>query len=207
MITILDYGLGNPESVKNMLRKLSLDAAITNNKEALLGATVLIIPGVGHFQKAMNNLREQGLIETLNEIALKKSTPVLGICLGMQLFFELSEEGNCPGLGWIEGEITRFDSKGNTLKIPHMGWSEITPQNQTELFHFSDQTPRYYFVHSYHANVKENNQSIASCFYGKDFTCAVQKNNITGVQFHPEKSHLYGMQFFRNYFDTWLNKQ
>jgi glutamine amidotransferase len=110
-----------------------------------LGATALIIPGVGHFQKAMNNLREQGLIETLNEMALKKSTPVLGICLGMQLFFEYSEEGNCPGLGWISGEITRFDSKGNTLKIPHMGWSEITPQNQTELFHFSDHPPPLLF--------------------------------------------------------------
>ena len=200
MITILDYGLGNPESVSNMIRRLGVNAVISSDKDKIEQAKLLIIPGVGHFARAMENLKSMDLLDILNHKALVQKTPVLGICLGMQLFFEHSEEGNVDGLGWIPGVVKKFNLVHPDMKIPHMGWTEVICQNNSPLFIDQEEPLRYYFVHSYHVVCDQNQHAIASANYGYSFTCAARKDNITGVQFHPEKSHLYGFRFFQRYF-------
>jgi glutamine amidotransferase len=201
MILILDYGLGNPESVKNMLKKIGVRAEISSDANLMKQATLLIIPGVGHFATAMHNIHSLGLFNSLHEYAINKQGYVLGICLGMQLFFNRSEEGGANGLGWIDGEVVSLADYIN-LKVPHMGWSSIIPSSKCSLFELEDKKPRYYFVHSYFVNCSDEMNIIGTCEYGINFTCAVQKDNITGVQFHPEKSHLFGVKFFNNYLNS-----
>lgn len=202
MITILDYGLGNPLSVKNMIRKAGGDAEITGDIAKITSAEALIIPGVGHFGHAMGKISELGLLDVLNKKALLDKIPVLGICLGMQLLFTHSEEGNSKGLGWIEGEVKKFTS--TNVKIPHMGWSEVNPKTRTGLFaHFDDEI-RFYFVHSYYVQCKHSENAIAQTQYDQIFDCAVQMGNIYGTQFHPEKSHSFGLKMMKNFISICL---
>lgn len=202
---IIDYGMGNSKSVANMLRKIGAESTITANPRDLQQAAKIIIPGVGSFDNAMINLQQRGLINPLNEYVIEKKVPVLGICLGMHLLAGKSDEGNLPGLGWITGNVKKFnltspDLDKTKLKIPHMGWnSVISSQPEDSIFTGVAQPMRFYFVHSYHFVCKNPENILGSAHYAYDFTCAVRKKNIYGVQFHPEKSHKFGMQVLKNF--------
>lgn len=200
MITIIDYGMGNLGSILNMLRKIGADAVISSSITDIEKADKLILPGVGAFDAGMRNLAHLNLIQTLKYKVLEKKTPILGICLGMQLMTEKSEEGNFSGLGWFKAETKRFSfNGGNNLKIPHMGWNYLSVVRENNLFRQMAETARFYFVHSYHAVCRDPADVIASTFYGYDFVSSVNRDNIYGVQFHPEKSHKYGMKVLRNF--------
>ncbi|WP_417656302.1 imidazole glycerol phosphate synthase subunit HisH [Pseudidiomarina aestuarii] len=203
MIMILDYGMGNCGSIKNMLRYIGAEATTTTQPDALKDAKAIILPGVGSYDHGVKHLEPFKAI--LERKVLHEEVPFLGICLGMQLLLEESEEGQLLGLGWIKGKVKRFDfsslESDQRLVVPHMGWNEIKPGTQSRLIKTLEHNSleRFYFVHSYHAaHVPEENK-IALCHYGYDFTCGIQKNNIYGVQFHPEKSHLFGKQLFKNF--------
>jgi glutamine amidotransferase len=187
MIVIVDYGMGNLGSIQNMLKRIGADALISSDISEIEKADKLILPGVGSFDSAMKNLNNLGLTRILNKKVIEDKTPVLGICLGIQLFTKRSEEGNLPGLGWIDaGTIRfRFDKNQTKLKIPHMRWNTVKIRQESHLFKDMYNDARFYFVHSYH--VVCNNAS------------AIQKENIIGVQFHPEKSHKFGMKILQNF--------
>jgi glutamine amidotransferase len=200
MIHIVNYGMGNLGSIQNMLKKLGVESQIIESPEECLNAEKLILPGVGAFDEAMRQLRENNWIEVLNKKVLEEKVPVLGICLGMQLMTNCSEEGDCKGLGWIEGNTRRFNFAHQTLKVPHMGWNIVRPTNASKLFMREEEEElRFYHVHSYFVELQNQTEEIASTNYGRTFTCAFQKENILGVQFHPEKSHRFGMELLRNF--------
>lgn len=201
MIAIIDYGLGNLGSIKNMLFKIGYtDVQISREPAIINSADKLILPGVGAFDNGMQKIHDSGLLSLLNEHALNKKKMVLGICLGMQLLTRKSEEGVLPGLGWIDAETVRFPfTQEQQLKIPHMGWNEATVKKQHPLVKSLKPHSRFYFVHSYYVKCADSNDELLSCNYGIDFTCAVQHENIMGVQFHPEKSHKFGMHLLRNF--------
>ena len=202
MIAIIDFGMGNLSSIKNMLTRINVNSKITHNKEDIVSANGVILPGVGAFDEAMKNLTDLGIIPLLNQI-VNNNKPVLGICLGMQLMTNKSEEGQLPGLGWIDAEVKKFDFKNNNLdlKIPHMGWNQIKIIQKSALFSGLDIESRFYFVHSYHVICNSRENVLTETFYGYDFHSSFQMNNIVGVQFHPEKSHKFGMRFFMNLID------
>jgi glutamine amidotransferase len=202
MTLILDYGTGNLLSIKNMLRRIGHSEIVISCKlEDLLEADKLILPGVGHFDRGMSKLRDSGLIPTLTKKVLDQKTPILGICLGAQMLFNQSEEGTEKGLGWINGNVKKFDSKilEKGLKIPHMGWSEVAPSKISPLIIGLKNPSRYYFVHSYHMDCKDDSDILYTAEHGYTFTAAVARENILGVQFHPEKSHSFGMQLLDNF--------
>lgn len=205
MISIVSYGVGNVSSVANMVRKVGGEAHICTQPSDLLNGKKIILPGVGAFDHGMQMLKDGGWIEVLNHAVIERKIPILGICLGMQLMCLSSEEGILPGLGWIDADVKRFkfetDSK---LKIPHMGWNTITISKNNHLLTQSDIEQRFYFVHSYHAVCHDEQDILARTFYGYDFTCAFSKENIYGVQFHPEKSHRFGMQMMKNFVEVQL---
>lgn len=198
MITIVDYGLGNLVSVKNMLKKLGAACEISDNKEIIASSTKLILPGVGAFDNGMELLKSKGLLEILNKKVIQDKTPILGICLGMQLLTKCSQEGHEKGLGWVDAETIKFSFKDRTLKIPHMGWNYISVKKENKLVS-QEGKQRFYFVHSYY--VKCNNQAdvIATSDYGTEFTCVINHDNIYGAQFHPEKSLKFGMEVLKNF--------
>lgn len=201
MIAIINYGTGNSSSIQNMLFFLEQeDVRIVTKPEELLGATLIILPGVGSFDNGINKLKKNGFLEILNRLVLDEKVPFLGICLGMQLLFSKSEEGKEEGFGWIDGQIRKFDFGSDNLdkefKIPHMGWNEVFVKNSSFMSEIKNQQ-RFYFVHSYYAEVKNNSDIMAVSNYRDEFTCAVNNKNIYGVQFHPEKSHKFGMEFFK----------
>lgn len=198
MITIIDYGMGNLGSIKNMLKKIGVNAIITNNISLIKNSTKIILPGVGSFNRAMENIKSLGLFEILNEKAIVDKIPILGICLGMQLLANRSEEGVMLGLGCIEGEVKRFNID-RFLKVPHMGWNTVRQQIPHPLFEGMYENPRFYFVHSYHFQPTSSNDILTYTNYGGEFVSAVCKNNIMGVQFHPEKSHKFGMKLLDNF--------
>lgn len=200
MITIVNYGLGNLGSIFNMLKKLGVKSLISSDLDEIARAQKIILPGVGHFDRAMECMNRNGLKEVLTEKALQDKIPVLGICLGMQLLTKSSEEGKLPGLGWIPATTVRFRfQEASNLKIPHMGWnlvSRATPSPLTEEF---ETEHRFYFVHSYHVRVEEEKYSLLKTEHGCSFDSAIQKDNVFGVQFHPEKSHRFGMKLLANF--------
>ena len=201
MIVVVDYGMGNLGAVVNMLEFLGFEAEVSAQPETIVKASKLILPGVGAFDRAMLNLRSMQLIPALEEAVLERKTPVLGVCLGMQLLGRSSEEGHGEtGLGWIAADTVRLDAAAHLgLKIPHVGWSPVQPTPGSLLFAQSGETPRYYFVHSYHMRCDDPGDIAATCEYGERFCCAVSNGHIHGVQFHPEKSHRYGMALLKSF--------
>lgn len=204
MIVIIDYGLGNLGSIKNMFKKVGVDATITSDLSIIEKAEKLILPGVGAFDNGMKNLSERGIIPVLKAKVFQDKTPILGLCLGMQLFCAKSEEGQLPGLGWLDADTIRFkfELTNKNLKIPHMGWNEIRVCQSHPIFQNLEHESRFYFVHSYHVTCRQTSNILAQTFYGYEFTSAVVYENIIGVQFHPEKSHKFGMQLFKNFLEN-----
>jgi len=199
MIVIVDYGVGNVASVLNMLRKVGAKARVGGSVAELETSDKLILPGIGHFGHGMQRLAEAGLIPSLREQALVHRKPILGICLGMQMMTRGSEESDAPGLGWIDAFTHRFPESSG-LRVPHMGWNSIRPSATARLFdHDAAEAERFYFVHSYFVQVAERGDVAASCRYGSEFTAAFERDNLFGVQFHPEKSHLFGMEVLRRF--------
>jgi len=203
MLTIIDYGAGNLASIKNMLKRLDIESLISNRREDILAATKLILPGVGAFDHGMEHLNRSELIAPMNEKVHQNKTPILGICLGVQLLTEGSEEGNSKGLGWIKGKTISFDrTKLRTdQKIPHMGWTEVSHYERSKLFTGMYEEPRFYFVHSYHLQTDDPADVMVEAQYGYRFTAGVERGNILGVQFHPEKSHKFGMRILENFYN------
>jgi glutamine amidotransferase len=201
MITIIDYGVGNLSSIKNMLKRIGVAATITNNLADIEAAEKLILPGVGHFNYGMQQLHKSNVIPILNQRVLQQKVPILGICLGVQLLTKSSEEGNEPGLGWIDGTTIAFNKVaiGNNRKIPHMGWSDVSNYQQSKLFTNMPDEPRFYFVHSYHLQLNNSNDVLVNANYGYEFAAGIEHENILGVQFHPEKSHKFGMKLLENF--------
>jgi imidazole glycerol-phosphate synthase subunit HisH len=200
MITIVDYTMGNPASIRNMLKKLGHASTITNDPAEIITAKKLILPGVGAFDAGMSNLARFGLVEPLGEAVLKRGTPVLGICLGMQLMTRRSDEGEKPGLGWVAADTVKFDRTSNPqLRVPHMGWNLVTAQQPSVLTTSLQAGSRFYFVHGYYVACDNPQDVSLDCDYGKRFHAAFSVGNIHGVQFHPEKSHKFGMALLQNY--------
>lgn len=200
MIAIIDYGCGNLGSIKNMIRKVGGEAIITSDSVQIKQAKKIILPGVGSFDTGMNSLKKSGFIDVLNEKALIEKVPVLGICLGMQLMTKGSEEGIEPGLGWFDAQTIKFKfEKDSKNKIPNMGWKYVHQQKPSAYFKDMYEDPRFYFVHSYYvqSNIKEDILTLTS--YGNEYVSGFEKDNLCGVQFHPEKSHKYGMKLFSNF--------
>jgi len=208
MITIVNYGLGNLASIKNMLKRIGEDSVITSEPADIEQATKLILPGIGAFGAGMKNIQDFGLQAVLNEMVLEKKTPILGICLGMQLLSKMSAEGNVEGLGWIDSETKKFaidpkTMKEQNLKIPLMGWNDVTVKKDSKLFEDMHPEPRFYFVHSYHMVCAQQEDVLLTANHGYEFVCGVEKGNIMGTQFHPEKSHKYGMKLLTNFVNNY----
>lgn len=201
MIAIIDYNLGNVGSIENMLKKLGHQAIITSDPDRLREADKLILPGVGSFDFGMSNLNKMGFVDLLNERVLNDKIPILGICLGMQLLTESSEEGILPGLGFIRAKTVKFpvEYHGTKLNIPHIGWNYVEGRENSPLFTNAYADQRFYFVHSYYVVCSDETSMIATSEYGIQFTCAISRENIFGVQFHPEKSHKFGMNLLKNF--------
>ena len=200
MISILDYGAGNTNSVIRMIERAGGRANRISTIDEILAAKKLIIPGVGAFDHGMTQLSSKGLIDPLNVVAFEKPIPILGICLGMQLMCRGSEEGTEPGLGWIAADVVRFNTtKVNGLRIPHMGWNTLKIVQENPLLPLEDTEKRFYFVHSYRVCCDNLDDPIAITHYGEDFVAAFQRSNLMGVQFHPEKSHRFGMDLIRRF--------
>lgn len=201
MIIILDNFMGNANSVSNMIKFIGNDCKVSSEINDVKNASRIIMPGIGSFDNSMKILKSNlRLLDVLKEKILIKKTLVLGICVGMQIFFEKSEEGKEKGLQWIEGDVVSFKKLDSRVKVPHMGWNNIHITNNNIIFNNKlDKELRFYFVHSYYVKCKHNKHSVGNTFYGKNFTSIVNKENIFGVQFHPEKSHKFGMQLFKNF--------
>jgi len=197
MVVIVDYGVGNLMAIQNIIKKVGGSSTISSDIEAIKCAEKLILPGVGSFDYCAKQLRQRNLIPTLEEEVFINKKKILGLCVGAQLMTKASEEGNMPGLGWVSASTKRFDRQLVPV-IPHMGWTDVafSPSGLTKEF---DGDARFYFVHSYHFNFEDNSQVLGTATYGYQFACAFQHDNIFGVQFHPEKSHKYGMRLFKNF--------
>lgn len=198
MITIVDYGMGNLGSILNMFRRIGAHAVVTGDPERVRAAQKVLLPGVGAFDAAMTRIEASGLREVLDQKALVDKVPVLGICLGMQLLTRGSEEGEIPGLGWIDAQTRRFPARPG-LKVPHMGWNVAAPANGSVLTQDLPEDSRFYFVHSYYVDVDDPACSIMRTTHGVTFDSAVQRDNVFGAQFHPEKSHKFGMKLLQNF--------
>ena len=199
MITVIDYGMGNLGSVINMLKKIGVASKITTDLEEIKTATKLLLPGVGSFDKAMQRINDSGIKEILDYKVLKEETPVLGICLGMQLLTNNSEEGIEKGLGYINASTKKFSFQEKKMKVPHMGWNLVEKSTSSLLTTNFDEESKFYFVHSYYVEVEKQENSILKTTYGLEFDSAIQHKNVYGAQFHPEKSHKFGMKLLDNF--------
>lgn len=195
MLAIIDYGVGNINAFINIYKQLNIPIIRATNASHLDNITKLILPGVGNFDYAMEKFNISGMRDKVDELVLNQNIPVIGICVGLQMMANSSEEGHEKGLCWIDAEVQKFNIKN--LPLPHMGWNDIEVK-PNKLFVNLEVGSKFYFLHSYYFKCMENN-SIATASYGVDFTCAINKNNIYGVQFHPEKSHKYGIQLLKNF--------
>ena len=201
MVVVLDCGIGNITSVAKMINKAGGKALISNRREDIEIANAIIFPGVGAFDNGISKLKALESFELISQQVLQRNVPFLGICLGMQLLFESSEEGQLSGLGWIKGTVKRFSFNAHidkALKVPHMGWNLVNAGDASDLLK-SDEEQRFYFVHTFHASSVDDEFVMGTTVYGYNFVSAVSKNNIYGVQFHPEKSHRFGLAFFKNF--------
>ncbi len=201
MIIIVDYGLGNLGSIKNMLNKIGYESDVTSDITLINDAEKLILPGVGAFDQGMKNLEEMGLIPILNQKILIEKTPILGICLGMQLMGNRSEEGVLEGLRWIDAETFRFENAQTDKRfpVPHIGWEYVLTRENNPLVHNLPDKPKFYFAHSFYVKCNKRENVLLTSEYIHKFDSGFQKENILGVQFHPEKSHKYGMKLLANF--------
>ncbi len=198
MIVIVDYGMGNLGSILNMFRRIGVRTRVAGDPESVRTAEKILLPGVGSFDAAMQRIDASGFREVLDHKAMEERVPVLGICLGMQLLTRRSEEGSLPGLGWIDADTRRFPSSPG-LKVPHMGWNVAEPTRESPLTAELPEDSRFYFVHSYFVRVDDSEHSVMRTTHGVEFDAAVQRDNIFGAQFHPEKSHKFGMRLLSNF--------
>jgi glutamine amidotransferase len=201
MIAIVDYGSGNIRAIANVYSRLNIAVKVAKRPEELDGCTKILLPGVGAFDQAMGQLEASGFRRRLDRLVLQDRVPVLGICVGMQILAHGSEEGVRGGLGWIDGQVKRLDVSQLTqaTQLPHMGWNDVSPVKGGGLFQGLENGSRFYFLHSFHFVCRQPANVIASCEYGSSFACAVRECNIHGVQFHPEKSHSFGVQLLKNF--------
>lgn len=201
MVAVIDYGMGNLGSIVNIFRRLDTAISVTSDPRDIKDADKIILPGVGSFSKGMENLNKLNLVPVLEECVLEDKVPFLGICLGMQLLTKKSEEGAAEGLGWVDAETVRFRLPPQTtrLKIPHMGWNALSINEGSPLLEGVTCDDRFYFVHSYHVSGVKNGSVIATTTYGYDFPSIIQKENVFGIQCHPERSHNSGLTLLRNF--------
>lgn len=201
MIAIIDYGSGNIAAIANIYKKIKVPYVITSDLDELTAADRYILPGVGAFDATMRYLNESGMVSTLGEQVLVHNKKILGICVGMQVLAESSEEGLLPGLGWIRGRVRQIDASliPTSPKLPHMGWNSVAPKADAPLFAGVDSQQGFYFLHSYYFHVADAADVTANVHYGKELPCAVAHGNVFGMQFHPEKSHANGVAIFRNF--------
>jgi len=199
VVVVVNYGIGNLGSIANMLRRIGVEVAVSSEADVIAGADRLILPGVGAFDAAMERLLASGLVEPLQRQVVEDRVPLLGICLGMQLLTERSEEGRLPGLGWISADTVRFRfaEDDRNLRVPHMGWNTLSVRHDDSLFRHTSAEARFYFVHSYHVRCRDESDILATTHYGQEFVAAFGHGNIFGTQFHPEKSHTFGMEVLR----------
>ena len=201
MIAIVNYGLGNVQAVANIYRSKNIAVMIASDPAELRKADRVILPGVGAFDRAMELLDQSGMRETVDDLALVQKRPVLGICVGMQMMADRSEEGSRPGLGWIPGEVKQFDvaSLEQRTHLPHMGWNDVAPREGSSLFRQLETDARFYFLHSYYFAPTGADSVLATTCYGTTYASSVARGNVFGVQFHPEKSHQWGIQLLLNF--------
>jgi imidazole glycerol-phosphate synthase subunit HisH len=200
LITIIDYGVGNLTSVQNMFKKAGVNSVISNAADEIEKADKILLPGMGAFDNCMQKFNESGLRELIEKKVLIEKVSVLGICVGLQMMMQSSEEGVLPGLGWIKGKTVAFDTKKMQQedKVPNMGWLDLTAKKSSALFDDIEDA-RFYFSHSFHVLPTDKADELFTAFYGYEFTAGIEKDNILGVQFHPEKSHRFGMQLLKNF--------
>lgn len=204
MIVVVDSGVANAGSILNMLARLGASATVSADPEVIEKAEKLVLPGVGSFDAGMRSLEERGLIGLLNKQVMERGVPILGLCLGMQMLTLGSEEGTRPGLGWINTRVIRFRFvAGAKERVPHMGWNVVAPTQEHPLFSNFDADAKFYFVHSYHIPLSPTTDTLGVTRHGVEFASVVGRKNITGVQFHPEKSHRFGMRLFQNFIAGW----
>jgi glutamine amidotransferase len=202
LIAIVNYGLGNIQAFANIYRRLNIRVTIATMPDELLGAEKIILPGVGAFDWAISSLDESGMRDCLDDLVMRQKRPVLGICVGMQMMARRSDEGKLAGLGWIDGEVKKFDENGFAVKtrLPHMGWNDLLPQRSDPLFRGMEKDARFYFLHSYYFSPQMADEVVGVTDYnGHLFASSVHSGNVFGVQFHPEKSHQWGIQLLKNF--------
>ena len=198
-VVIIDYDMGNIRSILKKVQRLGFEVSLTYDGKTINNAGKLILPGVGHFGTGMNKLKERNLIELLEKKVLRDKIPILGICLGMQLLSNSSEEGNSRGLGWIDAQTSRFNITGIRHKVPHMGWNSLDRKKESPILSSVPIDSYFYFAHSYHIVCNDKNDILTTTRYGYEFVSAVQRDNIFGTQFHPEKSHVWGEKILENF--------
>jgi len=199
-IVVIDYGMGNLFSVKKSFGRIGINATITNNPTEIKLSDKIILPGVGHYKKAVQNLKSLGIWDILNEKVLVNKTPILGICLGMQLMANSSEEGDAEGFGWFDAEVVKFNVKDKlSFKVPHTGWNQIVKKKESKLMLGIPDFSEFYFVHSYHISCKNTFDVLNETDYEYKFPSAIEKDNLFGVQYHPEKSHDVGERLLLNF--------
>ncbi len=202
MIHIVDYGVGNIQAFLNMFKRLGFDVQRACKPEQLTGATHLVLPGVGHFDHAMQCLNNSGMRPQLDNLVLVSRVPVIGVCVGMQMLAQCSDEGNLPGLNWVPGKVKSFANhpKLANLSLPHMGWNNLRPNDNAKLFAVGfEDIPQFYFLHSYYFDAEDKSDVAGTAHYGIDFDAVVSRGHIHGIQCHPEKSHHWGEQLLKNF--------